>query len=54
MANERPKPEAFVTKSRQVVVLTSQGMPRFDAIIQTGVTEHTYYRWKTNGVFVAL
>ena len=23
-----------------------QAMPRLDAIRQTGMTEHTYYRWK--------
>ncbi len=39
MANKRPKPEEVVTKSRQVEVLTGQGMPRLDAIRQIGVTE---------------
>ena len=46
MANKRPKPEEIVTKSRQVEVLTGQGMPRLDAIRQIGVTEQTYFRWK--------
>ena len=46
MSNKRPKPEEIVTKLRQVGVLTGQGMPRFDANRQIGVTEQTYYRWK--------
>ncbi|AHD02191.1 transposase IS3 [Leisingera methylohalidivorans DSM 14336] len=46
MAIKRPKPEEIVVKLRQVEVLMGQGMPRIDAIRQTGVTEQTYYRWK--------
>jgi len=46
MANKRSKPEEIVTKLRQVVVLTGQGMPRLDAIRQIDVTEQTNYRWK--------
>lgn len=45
MANRRPKPEAIVSKLRQVEVLMGQGMPRLDAIRQIGVVEQTYYRW---------
>ena len=46
MANKRAKPEEIVTKLRQVEVLVGQGMPRADAIRQSGVTEQTYYRWR--------
>ena len=42
----RIKRESGRDKSRQVEVLTGQGMPRLDAIRQIGVTEQTYYRWK--------
>jgi transposase len=49
MANKRPKPEEFVTKLRQVEVLTGQGMPRLDAIRQNGVSEQTFYRWSAGG-----
>lgn len=34
MANKRPMREEFVTKLRQVEVLTGQGMPRPDAILR--------------------
>ena len=46
MANKRPKPEAIVSKLRQVEVLMGQGMSRLDAIRQIGVVEQTYYRWR--------
>ena len=46
MVKNRPKLEDIVTKLWQVEVLSGQGMPRFDAIRQIGVTEQTYFRWK--------
>ena len=42
----RVKRESRRDKSRQVEVLTGQGMPRLDAIRQIGETEQTFYRWK--------
>ena len=47
MANKRPKPEEIVRKLQHVEVLTGQGLPRLATIRQIGVTEQTYYRWKT-------
>jgi putative transposase len=47
MAKKRHKPEEIVAKLRQVDVLTSQGMPMADAIRSIGVTEVTYYRWRS-------
>ena len=47
MAKKRHKPEEIVAKLRQVDVLTSQGMPIVDAIRSIGVTEVTYYRWRS-------
>jgi len=46
MTNKRPKPEEIVSKLRQVEVLMGQGMSRLDAIMQIGVVEQTYYRWR--------
>lgn len=46
MANKRPKSEEIVSKLRQVEILMGQGMSRLDAILQIGVVEQTYYRWK--------
>jgi putative transposase len=47
MAKKRHKPEEIVAKLRQVDVLTSQGTPMADAIRSIGVTEVTYYRWRS-------
>ena len=44
---KKHKPEEIVAKLRQVDVLTSQGTPIADAIRSIGVTEVTYYRWRT-------
>ena len=46
MGIKRHKPEAIVTKLRQVEVLAGQGMARIDAIRQISITEQTYYRWR--------
>ena len=44
---KKHKPEEIVAKLRQVDVLTSQGTPLADAIRSIGVTEVTYYRWRS-------
>ena len=46
MAIKKPKPKEIVSVLGQVEVLMGQGMPRTDAIRQTGMTEQTYNRWK--------
>jgi transposase-like protein len=43
----RHKAEEIVAKLRQVDVLTSQGKAVAEAIRSIGVTEVTYYRWRT-------
>ena len=47
MAGKRHKPEAIVAKLRQVDVLISQGQSVSEAIRSIGVTEATYYRWRS-------
>jgi putative transposase len=47
MARKRHTAEEIVTKLRQVDVLTAQGQPVSEAIRTIGVTEVTYYRWRT-------
>ena len=44
---KRHKPEEVVAKLRQVDVLISQGSAIADAIRSIGVTEVTYYRWRS-------
>ena len=44
---KRHSPEEIVTKLRQVDVLTSQGRAIAEAIRAIGVTEVTYYRWRS-------
>jgi putative transposase len=39
--------EEIVAKPLQVDVLTSQGQPIAEAVRAIGVTEVTYYRWRT-------
>ena len=46
MDKKRYRPEEIVTKLRQVEVLQSQGMAAADAILQIGVSEVTFYRWR--------
>jgi transposase-like protein len=45
--SRRHKAEEIVAKLRQVDVLTSQGKAVAEAIRAIGVTEVTYYRWRT-------
>jgi putative transposase len=47
MARKRHTAEEIVTKLRQVDVLTAQGKPVSEAIRTIGVTDVTYYRWRT-------
>ena len=47
MARKHHKPEEIVAKLRQVDVLVSQGQAVAEAIRAIGVTEVTYYRWRT-------
>jgi putative transposase len=47
MTRKRHTAEAIVSKRRQVDVLTSQGRPVAEAVRAIGVTEVTYYRWRS-------
>lgn len=47
MPRKRYTPEEIVAKLRQVEVLTAQGRPVVEAIRSIGVTEVTFYRWRT-------
>ncbi|GAA5542084.1 Mobile element protein [Ochrobactrum soli] len=48
MVAKRHKAEEIVTKLRQVDVLNAQGKSMAEAIRSIGVTEVTYYRWRSN------
>ena len=47
MARKHHKPEEIVAKLRQVEVLVGPGKPVTDAVRSIGVTEATYYRWRS-------
>jgi putative transposase len=47
MARKRHTAEEIVAKLRQVDVLTSQGRLVAEAVRAIGVTEVTYYRWRS-------
>lgn len=47
MARKRGKPEEIVAKLRQVDVLVSLGQSVSDAVRSIGVTDVTYYRWRS-------
>jgi len=47
MARKRYKPEEIVAKLRQVDVLVSQGQSVVDAVRSIGVTDVTYYWWRS-------
>ena len=47
MAGEREKPEENVSKRRQVEVLQGQGITITEAVRQIGVTQQTFFRWRT-------
>ena len=47
MAAKRHKAEEIMVKLRQVDVLNGQGKSMAEAIRSIGVTEVTYYRWRS-------
>jgi transposase-like protein len=47
MPRKRHKAEEIVAKLRQVDVLMSQGQSVVDAVRSIGVTDVTYYRWRS-------
>ena len=47
MARKRHAAEEIVAKLRQVDVLSSQGKSIGEAVRSIGVTEVTYYRWRS-------
>jgi transposase len=47
MARKHHKPEEIVAKLRQVEVLMAQGKAVSEAVRAIGVTEATYYRWRS-------
>ena len=47
MPRKRHTAEEIVAKLRQVDVLTAQGRAVADAVRAIGVTEVTYYRWRS-------
>ena len=47
MAGKRSTPEQIIAKLRQVEVRTAQGKPVAEAVRAIGVTEPTYYRWRS-------
>jgi putative transposase len=47
MARKHHKPEEIVAKLRQVEVLLAQGKTAAEAVRTIGVTEGSYYRWRS-------
>lgn len=47
MARKHHKPEEIVAKLREVEVLLAQGKSAVEAVRVIGVTEQTYYRWRS-------
>jgi putative transposase len=47
MARKQHKPEEIVAKLRQVEVLVAQGKTVAEGARVIGVTEATYYRWRS-------
>jgi transposase-like protein len=47
MPRKKHKAEEVLAKLRQVDVLTAQGRPVAEAVRSIGVTEVTYYRWRS-------
>jgi len=47
MPRKKHKAEEIVAKLRQVDVFTAQGRPVAEAVRSIGVTEVTYYRWRS-------
>jgi hypothetical protein len=47
MMGKRHKPEEIIAELGQVEVMSGQGTSVADAIRAIGVTEATYYRWRS-------
>ncbi|MBL6082015.1 transposase [Belnapia sp. T18] len=47
MARKHHKPEEIVAKLRQVEVLLAQGKTAAEPVRTIGVTEQSYYRWRS-------
>ncbi len=47
MASKRHKPEEVVAKLRRADVLVPQGQSAAEAVRAIGVTEPTYFRWRS-------
>ena len=47
MPRKKHKAEKVLVQLRQVDVLTAQGRPVAEAVRSIGVTEVTYYRWRS-------
>ena len=47
MGRKHHKPEEIVAKLRQVEVLLAQGKTTAEAVRTIGVTEQSYYRWRS-------
>jgi transposase-like protein len=47
MGQKHHKPEEIIAKLRQVEVLVGQGKAVSEAVRAIGVTEPTYYRWRS-------
>ena len=47
MAGKRSTPEQIVAKLRQAEVPTAQGKPVAEAVRAIGISEPSYYRWRS-------
>jgi transposase-like protein len=47
MRKKRPTPEQIVTLLRQIEVVTSQGKSIAIACREAGISDQSYYRWRT-------
>jgi hypothetical protein len=47
ISKKRHTAKVIVAKLRQVDILTAQGRPVAEAIRSIGITEVTYYRWRS-------
>lgn len=47
MAKKKHTPEQIIQKLREVEVLVAEGATIVDAVRHIGVTEQTYYRWRS-------
>ncbi len=47
MTGRRSTPEQIIAELRQAEVLTAQGKPVAEAVRAIGISEPTYYRWRS-------